>query len=153
MLCTMAIIATFVSGCVGTKVAEFKLKHFEEDEKDQIEAIGRQYGESLFEAIKTRDYELFGKYLTPEAKEAMSLKLFNESCEKLVKQNGDIGEATYLGNMSPNTLMRNFLWKVEFKKPVSQPDSPSTLLIYDRLFNVSFVKIGEEYQIFGFHLM
>lgn len=153
MLCSMLAIAGFVSGCAGTKVAELKLKHFEEDEKDKIEAIGREYGEVLFEAIKTRDYEMFGKYLTPEAREAMTLKLFNESCEKLVTQNGDIGEATYLGNLRPNTLMRNFLWKIEFKKEVPKADEPSTFLIYDRLFNVSFVKIGEKYQIIGFHLM
>lgn len=150
MLLTVAVIAIFITGCAATKVAEIKFKHFDEDDKEQIETIGRQYGEMLFESIKTCNYELFCKHLTAEAQEAMTLKLFTESCETMVKQNGSIGEATYLGNMRPNPLMRNFLWKIEFEKAATNPNAPSKSVIYDRLFNVSIVKVGEEYQIIGF---
>lgn len=150
MLLAVAAIAVLITGCAGTKVAEIKFKHFEGDDQDQIETIGRQYGELLLESIKTCNYEMFCQNMTTEARGAMTLKLFTESCEKMVKQNGSIGEATYLGNMRPNPLMRNFLWKIEFEKPATNPDAPSKSIIYDRLFNVSIVKVGDEYQIIGF---
>jgi hypothetical protein len=149
----IAVIAFALSGCASSKSTEIKLRHFDEQNTTEVEDTGRQYGEILFESIKTKNYEMFCQHLTPEAKESMTLKLFNDSCDKLVRQNGKIGEATFLGSFNPNPLMRNFIWKIEFEKESPKADASTKTLVYDRLFTVSLVKIGEDYQVIGFHIM
>lgn len=115
-----------------------------QQDRPQMIAVGKLYGQEVLEGMKKGDYKLFTEHFAPAA----SKQLTPQGFEEVRKQIGTITGSVYLTDLA-NPLFHSFLWKVSIEKPSADLKSKE-LIRGEMLLRVTLMKNAEnKYEIVG----
>ncbi|MBR2356739.1 MAG: hypothetical protein IKA65_01760 [Lentisphaeria bacterium] len=141
-----AALAVCCAGCSSTvdkqsAAEKSKIAEITGLEVQSAVAEGRNMGEALLAAIKSKDFARTANIPVGDEKNRLTQDKFNKILKNLEKAGG-ISQTAYLGDLALGAY-RRLLWKVSFNGAEKAPAN-------DMIFEIVIVKFNNQYRIAGF---
>ncbi len=141
-----AVLLLAGAGCKSTE--KTKLGEFDPNDNEALK-VAKTFADDILTGVKTDNYQLFCKNLSPEMREKMTEKTFKATVKEMTDRVGTLQNWTYLTVMD-KTPLKAFVWKASFQKEIKDKDNKPLKLDTDMLFQLFIGKTDKGYVILIF---
>ena len=143
-----AVLLLAGAGCKSTE--KTKLGEFDPNDNEALK-VAKTFADDILNGVKTDNYQLFSKDLSPEMREKMTEKNFKAMTKEMKDRVGTLQTWTYL-TVLDKTPLKAFVWKASFQKEIKDKENKPVKLDTDMLFQLVIGKTDKGYVIllFGF---